>query len=45
LLIACVKDGEIIPSQVAKELNNFVAQINQALHKGLAKRKQEAEEL
>ncbi len=44
LLIACVKDGEIIPSQVAKQLNEFTSSVVAALHEGVAKRKREAEE-
>jgi hypothetical protein len=44
LLVACVKEGEIIPNQVAQELNKFVTAVTAALHKGIAKRKAEAEE-
>lgn len=44
LLVACVKDGELIPTQVAKQLNEFVIKVTEALHKGVAKRKREAEE-
>ncbi len=41
LLVACVKDGEIIPGLVAKQLNKFVHEVTSALHKGVAKRKEE----
>jgi uncharacterized protein (UPF0264 family) len=44
LLVQCVKDGEIIPNQVAKDLNEFVQAVTKALHIGLAKRKAEAEQ-
>jgi uncharacterized protein (UPF0264 family) len=44
LLVSCVKDGEIIPAQVAKQLNEFASTVSKALHEGVAKRKREAEE-
>jgi fatty acid-binding protein DegV len=44
LLIACIKDGELKPEDVAKTLNSSMAKIIEALHKGVAKRKQEAAE-
>ncbi len=39
LLVACVKDGELDPSAIAKTMNESVAKIVAALHKGVAKKK------
>jgi fatty acid-binding protein DegV len=44
LLVACVKDGELKPEEVASTLNTAMKKVIEALHKGVAKKKAEAEE-
>jgi hypothetical protein len=44
LLVACVKEGEVDPAQVASQLAKGVSTIVAAMHKGVAKAKAEADE-
>lgn len=44
LLVACIKDSDLDPSDVAKTLNASMEKIIAALHKGVAKKKKEGAE-